>query len=379
MAGSADLDADAPRGRRPLLCRPARSSPMPAGSSRAADDLEGVIDAAVGEPRTAAAGSSVARRRPRGRPARQCELELRRIAIDRDDRAAPASTRPATTCSPTPPQPITQTALADAGRARRCARPRRRSPRRSRAARPATAAPRPAAARRRAAGTTRPLGEARDREAVLQRRPVRQAQARSSRPSASRARRRSPAGPQRFGRPARQARACAARRHDAEHDAIARRDVRDPLADGLDAPAPSCPSTIGQRPSPRRPSARWRSEWQTPRPRCARAPRPPSAGPARPPRRGRRPARAPTTARPHATRQRSSASRSGVTPSPGPGGGAIVPSAAISTRRRQQPVAPLGRPGRRVVRHLDERARRDARARGAGCRRARSRSTTCAG
>jgi hypothetical protein len=33
----------------------------------------------------------------------------------------------------------------------------------------------------------------------------------------------------------------------------------------------------------------------------------------------------------HATRQRSSASRSGVTPSPGPGGGAIVPSAAIST------------------------------------------------
>ena len=36
-------------------------------------------------------------------------------------------------------------------------------------------------------------------------------------------------------------------------------------------------------------------------------------------------------AHPHATRCASSASRSGVTPRPGPGGGAIVPSAAIST------------------------------------------------
>ena len=54
----------------------------------------------------------------------------------------------------------------------------------------------------------------------------------------------------------------------------------------------------------------------------------------------------------HATRHRSSASRSGSTPSPGPGGGAMVPSPAISTTSGQHPVAPFGRPGGRVVGHL---------------------------
>ncbi len=49
----------------------------------------------------------------------------------------------------------------------------------------------------------------------------------------------------------------------------------------------------------------------------------------------------------------------GTTPSPGPAGGAIVPSLRDLERHGQQPVAPLGRPRRRVVRHLEERARRE--------------------
>ena len=66
------------------------------------------------------------------------------------------------------------------------------------------------------------------------------------------------------------------------------------------------------------------------------------------------------------TRQRSSASRSGSTPSPGPGRRRDRPVGRDLERRRQQPVAPLGRPRRRVERHLDVRAPSRRRARRAG-------------
>ena len=117
-----------------------------------------------------------------------------------------------------------------------------------------------------------------------------------------------------------------------------RRHVVTPAPTASTTPAPSWPSTIGWRSVPRCPSARCRSEWQTP----AAATRT-STSPARggvqaqllDPDSGS-PIRSSTAARTRIwplmpTRHRSSASRSGSTPRPGPAGGAIVPSAAIST------------------------------------------------
>ena len=174
------------------------------------------------------------------------------------------------------------------------------------------------------------LGEAGDREAVLQRRPVRQRQPRRAVHQRARARPASPAGPQSVGRPARQA-------LQVPQDGIMQSTTRSPGATcatpsptASTVPAPSCPSTIGQRPSPRRPSARCRSEWQTPQ-AAMRTSTSPAFGGAQLDVLDADVARLAQDDRPHATRQRSSASRSGVTPSPGPGGGAIVPSAAIST------------------------------------------------
>ena len=64
-------------------------------------------------------------------------------------------------------------------------------------------------------------------------------------------------------------------------------------------------------------------------------------------------------ARPHAIRCASSASRSGVTPSPGPGRRRDrAVGADLDRRPAEQPVASLRAPARRIVRDLDERARR---------------------
>ena len=152
--------------------------------------------------------------------------------------------------------------------------------------------------------------------------------------------------------------------------AVARRDVVDALRrPPRPRPAPSWPSTIGRR---RRRGARRRGAGRSGRrrrPRRARAPRP---------RRGGSSSTSSTDERRAGTRSQhgarvgrscdagsaSSASRSGSTPSPGPAGGAIVPSGAISSGGGEQPVAPLrpSRPaGRTAPRRTGTSRRRSAR------------------
>ncbi len=72
------------------------------------------------------------------------------------------------------------------------------------------------------------------------------------------------AGSHRFGRPARQVR--HARQAGTKQNATGSpgRTCVTPSPTSSTIPAPSWPSTSGQRPSPSAPSARWRSEWQTP-------------------------------------------------------------------------------------------------------------------
>ena len=175
---------------------------------------------------------------------------------------APASTRPEMTCWPTPPQPITAA----------------RSPIRTfatlRTAPMPVTAPQPSSAACQsgtlgASGTT-PAAATTARSAKQATvsaccSGVPSGSARRDVPSISVPRTpASPAGPQSVGRPPRQA-------LQAPHDGIMQSTTRSPGATcttpsptASTVPAPSCPSTIGQRRSPRRPSARCRSEWQTP-------------------------------------------------------------------------------------------------------------------
>ena len=289
---------------------------------------------------------------------------------------APASTRPAMTCCPTPPQPTTAARSPMRGRAtlRTAPMPGHR------AAAEQRGLPQRHVDRQRhdaGGGDDGALGEARDREAVLQRRPVRQRQARGAvhqrAAHAGVARR-----PAQRRAPGAAGTAGAAGRDHAEHDAIAGRDVHDALADGLDRaralvpehhrPAPVAETPVGEvqvgvadaagRDAHEHLARLGRGQLDVLDPDVARARavRPPSCHPPALER-----VQVGRDAEPGARRRGDRAV-----------GGDL-------DDRRQQPVAPLGRPGRRVVRHLDERARRDRRASGAGCRRGRSRSTTCAG
>ena len=175
----------------------------------------------------------------------------------------------------------------------------------------------------------RALGEAGDGEAVLQRRSAGQRETR--RPVHQRAAHSRLARGAAERRPAAAAGAAgAARRDHAEHHAVAGRNVHDALADRLDGaralvsehhgPAPVAQASVGQVQIRMADAAGGDADEH-----FARL--------------GRRQrdlldAHVAGLAQDdgsHATRQRSSASRSGVTPSPGPAGGAIVPSAAIST------------------------------------------------
>ena len=129
----------------------------------------------------------------------------------------------------------------------------------------------------------------------------------------------------------------AAARHEAERDPVALRDAGDaPPRPPRRHPRPRGPArSAGARARARRRPAGRRCGRRRRR-RRGRAPRPPAA-----PRARRRstdsgvPASCRTAALMciNATRCASSASRSGSTPRPGPGGGAIVPSAAISSGR----------------------------------------------
>ena len=158
----------------------------------------------------------------------------------------------------------------------------------------------------------------------------------------------------------------AARRHagdEAERHVVARRDVVTPAPTASTTPAPSWPSTIGQRPSPSCAvgevhvgvaDARGRDAHEHlagARRRRARPPRPRAAS------------------RPRAARRRASASpdppaleRVEVRLDAEP---RAVRRARSSRRRRsrpaaaEQPVAPLRRPRRRVERHLEVRAGRE--------------------
>ena len=277
--------------------------------------------------RTAAAGSSDVDVDGVRRAARERELEHRGIAVDGDDAPAPARTRPAMTCWPTPPQPITAALSPIRGRATLRTAPM-----------PVTA-PQPSSAACQsgtlggqrddaAGGHDGALGEARDGEAMLQGGAVGQRQARGAvhERAAEAGIARRPAE----RRPPRPACAAGAARGDhAEHDAVARRDVDDALADLLDGagalvpehhrPAPGAEAAggemdVGVADAGRRDAHQHLAGFRRRERHLLDAD---VAGLAQ-------------HDGPHAIRQRSRASRSGVTPRPGPGGGAIVPSAAIS-------------------------------------------------
>ena len=98
-------------------------------------------------------------------------------------------------------------------------------------------------------------------------------------------------------------------------------------------PAPSWPSTIGQRPGPSTPSARCTSEWQTPAAatRTSTSSAFGASSSTSSTATGVPGSRSTTALDPHPTLHCSSASKSGTTPSPGPAGGAMKPSASIST------------------------------------------------
>ena len=195
------------------------------------------------------------------------------------------------TCCPTPPQPTTAARSPMRGRATL-----RTAPMPVTAPQPSSAAchsgTSTVSGTTPAAATTVALREAGDREAVLQRRPVRQRQARcavhqrAAHPGLARrpAQRRAPRAAGAAG---------AAGRDHAEHDAIAGCDVRDALADGLDRagslvpehhrPAPVAETPVGQVQVGVADAAGRDAHEHLARLRRA---------PARRPRRGRRPARA---------------------------------------------------------------------------------------
>ena len=271
---------------------------------------------------------------------------------------APASTRPAMTCWPTPPQPITAALSPMRGRATlRTAPMPVTAPQPSSAAchsgTPGASGTTPAAAttvRSAKHATVRPCWSG-----------VPSGSASRDVPSISVPRNpASPAGPQSVGRPARQA-------LQAPHDGIMQKTTRSPGATcttpsptASTVPAPSCPSTIGQRPGAE--AARGEVHVgvaDARRRRCAPAPRPPAAARARPPRRARRRARAgrrpscdpPVLERVEVGRDAEAGARRRRDRAVG----------RDLDDRGQQPVAPLGRPrraGRRAPRRTGTSRRR---------------------
>ena len=261
-------------------------------------------------------------------------------------RAAPASFAAATTCSPTPPQPITATLSP------------RRTPAALRTAPAPVTTPQPSSeachSGMSAVSGTAPAAATTVRcakHAVI--RPCwsvspapscrREVPSISVPRSALR-----PAGSQRLRRPARQARHCP---HDGTNENATRSPgatcvTRSPTASTT--PAPSWPSTIGQRPCPSAPSARCTSEWQTPAAatRTSTSSALGSSSSTSSTATGRPRLAQHRGVDPHPTLHCSSASKSGTTPSPGPAGGAMKPSASISTAAgSSQSRRAAGRPG----------------------------------
>ena len=186
-------------------------------------------------------GGRVARARIDGvrRPARERELEHRGVAVDGDDRARAREHEAGDDLLPDAAAADHRGALADA-------RPRHvahRADARDRAAAEQGGLPQRHGRRQRHDAGGRhdgALGEARDGEAVLQRRAVRQREPRGA--VHQRAAEARVAGRAAERRPARAAGAARAARGDhAEDDAVARRDVHDALADGLDRPGALVP------------------------------------------------------------------------------------------------------------------------------------------
>ena len=169
---------------------------------------------------------------------------------------------------------------------------------------------------------------------------------------------------QRVVRPARH---CGQRPHDGTKQNATRSPGATWVTPGATAstkPAPSCPSTIGQRPAPSTPSARWTSEWQTPAAATRTWTSPARGGSSR--------IVSISTGRPG---WRSTAARTAIESvdtvslerveigddaQARPGRRRDRAVRADLDRGGQQEVATRGRPGRRVVRHLDERQRREA-------------------
>ena len=291
---------DARRGQADTIAVPPGRSASQACADRrgAPDDLERVVDAAAGAraaPRDDVGDRS---RRPRAcAPRRRASSSFAGPRSTATIVAAPASRAAAITCSPTPPQPITHTrSPIRAGGARLTAPNPVTTPQPSSAAchsgisggigiaAPARGRPRSRRSRRRSG---RAGARSRPRRAAAR-----------CRPSACRRRR--------CARPSRTA--SGARRHARQppHDGTKQNTTWSPAATGRrprrppsTTPAPSWPSTIGQRPAPSSPSARCRSEWHTPGGRDPHqhlaAPRRRRAGPSRSPPAG--PARAGPQAR----------------------------------------------------------------------------------
>ena len=264
---------------------------------------------------------------PRSR-ARRSLSGSRSIAITA---RAPARRAPDTTCRPTPPQPITATLSPGCTRAAFRTAP---SP-------VTTLQPTSAACQRgsdagrgmaEAAGTTQRSAKQDTLRKCLTGAPSGKDRRVVPSPSTPRPLWR-PAGSHRFARPARH---CS----QVPHDGTKQKPTWSPGATCRTAaptlsttPAPSWPSTIGCRLEPRCPSARCRSEWHTPAAATRTSTSSSRGGASSSLLDADRRPDFPQDSRsdPHAILHVSRASRSGSTPRPGPEGGAMVPSSAISS------------------------------------------------
>ena len=332
--GQRDRRADSARSRRRSPSPPAAARPTPAASWRAARPPRTRgrrRPARAAGPRSAASPSaaSTASVAPRRRASSSFAGSRSTAMI----RPAPASRAAATICSPTPPQPTTQTLSPSATRAAL-----RTAPKPVMTAHPSSAPCHSGSSggsgTADAAGTTQRSAKQETKLQCCDGRAVGERQARRAVEQRARPRvlRRRLAEVEAAAPSTRGTRGTAARsRTRRDRPARARRPRPPPTST---TPAPSWPSTIGRgrrracpRPGAGRCGTRRRPRrGPAPRRRAAASSSTGSIASGRPG--ARRTAARTSISRPGALR---GASRSGSTPRPGPAGGAIVPSAAIST------------------------------------------------
>ena len=192
----------------------------------ASDDLEGVVDAAAGAGQHLTGDVDHGRVDDVGGTATSRELELAGVRSTATIVAAPASRAPAMTCSPTPPQPITQTLspMLDMRGVRDRADPGHDAT--PQAAPPATTESPPESTTAPAVGTTACSAKQATIRPWWSDAAVRAAQPRGSVHQGAR-QRSAPAGSHRFRLPRRHARQFAAGRDEAERDVVAGRDPAD--------------------------------------------------------------------------------------------------------------------------------------------------------